>query len=87
MGDLEYQLLRIPSGTHDDLPDAEQIVVRMLEYAPNLPKTTEAKEDPHFHWLMEQEKKKGKAQKPGQKYIFGQKSSSITELPSKESWT
>lgn len=43
MGDLEYQLTRFPSGTHDDLPDALQGLVQLLQY----PKQTkvEKKED------------------------------------------
>lgn len=32
MGELEDQLLRIPSGTHDDLPDALQGLVQILKY-------------------------------------------------------
>ena len=32
MGDLEHQLLRFPSGTHDDLLDGEVIVVKLLQY-------------------------------------------------------
>lgn len=31
MGDLEYQLLRHPTGTHDDLIDAEQGLVQLLQ--------------------------------------------------------
>ena len=32
MGDLEHQLLRFPSGAHDDLPDAAQGLVQLLQY-------------------------------------------------------
>lgn len=44
MGDLEYQLTRFPNGTHDDLPDALQGVVQLLEY-PKKIKQEEARED------------------------------------------
>lgn len=32
MGDLEHQLIRFPYGTHDDLVDAEQGLVQLLQY-------------------------------------------------------
>ncbi len=32
MGDLEYQLERFPYGAHEDLPDAEQGLVQLLQY-------------------------------------------------------
>ena len=32
MGELEHQLLRVPSGTHDDLPDALQGLVQLLQH-------------------------------------------------------
>jgi len=32
MGDLEHQLLRFPSGAHDDLVDAEQGLVQLLQF-------------------------------------------------------
>lgn len=38
MGDLEHQLLRFPYGTHDDLIDAEQGLVQLLQF-PKLVKT------------------------------------------------
>ena len=31
MGELESQLIRVPHGTHDDLPDAEQGLVQLLQ--------------------------------------------------------
>jgi len=54
MGDLEYQLLRIPSGTHEDLCDALRVAVRLLEHAPNKPKNTIKSEDEGFDWLRNQ---------------------------------
>ena len=32
MGELEHQLTRFPSATHDDLPDAEQGLIQLLKY-------------------------------------------------------
>ena len=37
MGTLELQLERFPSSTHDDLPDALQGLVQLLQYPKNLP--------------------------------------------------
>jgi len=87
MGELEYQLLRVPSGTHEDLPDAEQMACRLLEYAPTVKKTTTTEgEDPMFDWLMKKQRAKKKKEKGGARYIFGQKSTKLTELPARESW-
>lgn len=70
MGDLEYQLKRLPSGKHDDLPDALQIAVRCLNFAPN--KKTANKRDPDydegFEWLKSQ-----LLDKKPKKYVFGKK--------------
>ena len=73
MGDLEYQLLRVPSGVHDDLADALQGLVQILEYAPK--KKKEVKQDDHFDWLRQQaiNKKKPKHEKK----VFGQKTQYI----------
>ena len=32
MGELENQIVRVPHGVHDDLPDAEQDLVQLLDY-------------------------------------------------------
>ncbi len=55
MGDLETQLLRVPSGTHDDLADALQAAVSMLNYAPkkSTGKKLVASDDPGFDKLRE----------------------------------
>ena len=88
MGELEYQLMRIPSGTHDDLPDAEQILCRLLEYAPQ--KRTEApvSDDSHFEWLRTRhiKKKAAESRKSKVPFVFGKKSKNLRELPAKESW-
>lgn len=82
MGDLENQLLRIPSGKHDDLPDAEQIAVRCLNYEPKIKKAKTVIEDPHFDWLYKQLRKKT----PVKRFAFGRRTQSIRELPAKEAW-
>ncbi len=88
MGELEYQLMRIPAGTHDDLPDAEQILCRLLEYAPSKkedkPKTPE---DSHFEWLRKREvKRKKKSRTKGKAFTFGRKANKRWTVPAKESW-
>jgi hypothetical protein len=91
MGELEYQLMRIPAGTHDDLPDALQILVRTLEYDPPKPKKEHAPDDPGFEWLRNRiiEKKK-KYKKPyvfgQQKFVFGKKTHSLFPKKSRETW-
>lgn len=48
MGELETQLLRFPSGTHDDLPDAMQNAVRLLSDAPNASEERKETKDEKF---------------------------------------
>jgi hypothetical protein len=43
MHQLEDQLLRVPSGTHDDLPDAEHILVKLLKDPKKVTKVEEEK--------------------------------------------
>lgn len=81
MGELEHQLLRVPSGVHEDLPDALQGVVQLLEYPKN-PRKQPVPET-EFEWLR---KKAIEAKKPRkQRYIFGQKLKSFG-IPAKESF-
>jgi len=69
MGELEYQLLRVPSGTHDDLPDALQGVVQLL----GIPKKVkrEPDYDDEFMWWrkLSIDSKKPKRDQ----YVFGSK--------------
>ena len=65
MGDLEYQLLRFPSGRHDDLPDALQGLVQLLQYPKG--KRKEVKEDTEFEWWRQKSINRHKPRK----YIFG----------------
>ena len=89
MGEFEYQLMRIPSGTHDDLADAASIVCRLLDYAPGKHKIEIEVEDPHFNWLRSNHiKKQGKrTKKKSNPFMFGQKKSTKITIPAKESWT
>ena len=44
MGDLENQLTRFPYGTHDDLPDAEQGLIQLLQFPKKRKETAEIDE-------------------------------------------
>jgi len=68
MGELEHQLLRFPSGAHDDLPDALQGVVQLLQHPKTQRKIIEEKDD-EFEWWRDQANKRFK--KPKNKYVFG----------------
>lgn len=84
MGDLEYQLLQIPSGRHDDLPDAAQGLVQLFQIEPQKSKTTVTDDkDETFEWLMANATNKNK--KPKTKYIFGKKGKTFS-IPSKQSF-
>lgn len=82
-GDLEYQLLRIPNGTHDDLPDALQGLVQLLEY----PKHAKRPEQPttEFDWWR---KKAIKAKEPPkrERYIFGHRARPLNLIPAQEAY-
>jgi len=83
MGDLEYQLLRIPNGTHDDLPDALQGLVQLLEYPKHGKKPVEPTTE--FDWWR---KKAIERKKPPKRtnYIFGKKAHPVTLIPSTEAY-
>jgi len=49
MGDLEHQLMRFPSGTHDDIIDALQGLCQMLNFPKS--KAKEVTNDTQFDWL------------------------------------
>lgn len=79
MGELEHQLLRIPSGTHDDLPDALQGVVQLLQYPRG--KVKPKAEDTEFEWWR---KKAIEARlKPRKRYVFGNKANRRVKIPCK----
>ena len=82
MGELEYELLRFPSGIHDDIIDCEQGVVQLLQFPKGKKKATEATD--HFMWWRKQAINKNA--KP--KKRIGQYSSTPRhiELPSETSF-
>ena len=69
MGDLEHQLLRVPSGTHDDLPDALQGLVQLLQFPRSKPKPKV--EDDAFEWWRKQAIEYRTPRK--KRYVFGNK--------------
>jgi len=68
-GEYEHQLLRIPSGTHDDLPDAAHSTVKLLKF-PKKGKVVEHTET-EFEWLMNRHKRKMDSNR--QPFVFGHK--------------
>ena len=67
MGEYEHQLLRIPSGSHDDLPDAAQIVVQLLKSPKGKKKVVH--DDDDFEW----HRKRLIAKKNKKTFFFGNK--------------
>ena len=79
MGELEHQLLRFPSGTHDDLPDALQGLVQLLQY-PKTQRNIQEERDDEFEWWR---KKALKLHKPDKKrFVFGRRNKQF-EIPAK----
>lgn len=78
MGDLEYQLLRFPSGSHDDLADAAQGLTQLLEYPKKVKKV--AVEDDQFEWWRKQAIRYHRP--PKKKYVFGHKKNIRPGIPS-----
>lgn len=81
MGDLEAQLTRFPSAAHDDLPDAEQGLVQLLNYPKGAKRVTA--EETEFDRLRRYaiEKKRSLQKKTGEVYKFGGKSNRRWVLP------
>lgn len=79
MGELEHQLLRFPSGTHDDLPDALQGLVQLLQY-PKKPKKVVENKDDEFEWWRKQSLKLNKPER--KRFVFGMKGKRV-EIPAK----
>lgn len=83
MGDLEHQLERFPYGTHDDLIDAEQGIVQLLQY-PKTPSKAEVPED-NFNWWRNQAKRM--KEKPKVKFAnFSVSKKKNPAIPAKISW-
>jgi len=83
MGDLENQLLRFPSGVHDDIIDALQGVVQLLKY-PKRAKTAVEKDD-IFKWWQNQTPSMRAKENLQRNYQFGKKNV-FQGIPAKISW-
>ena len=83
MGELEFQLLRFPSGVHDDVIDAEQGLVQLLQYPKTIKKVIVDSDD-EFEWWRTQAIN---AQKPKkERFVFGNRDNKRYEIPAKVSW-
>jgi hypothetical protein len=72
MGDLESQLVRVRSAAHDDLADAAQGIVQLLEYPKA--KVAQVEEDDAFNWWRKKAIQMRSAP-PKKDYVFGNKNS------------
>lgn len=81
MGDLEYQLERFPYGSKDDLVDAAQGLVQLLQYAKTIKKVTQDDAFEFFRDLSINSKKR----KP-ENYSFGQKGKRYKGIPAMKTW-
>ena len=82
MGELEYELLRFPSGIHDDIIDCEQGLVQLLQNPKS--KKQHAPEEDRFMWWRKQAMK---YRSPEKKRIGQYQTKPHTvELPSKPSF-
>lgn len=68
-GTYEHQLLRIPSGTHDDIVDSAQSVVRLLKYRRGKKKVL--RRETEIQWIMRMRSKQSMDVK--KEYVFGGK--------------
>jgi hypothetical protein len=85
MGDLEHQLVRFPSGEHDDLIDAEQSLIRLLEFPKGQPIHKESKTD--FDWWRDRSieyKKERLGIKEKKPFVFGKKRQKWVTIPHKQ---
>ena len=81
MGDLEHQLLRFPTGVHDDLIDGLQGLVQLLQYPKTVKKQSTG--DNEFNWWRQQAIDARNPKK--QRYIFGQKTTKF-KIPATTSY-
>lgn len=85
MGDLEYQLLRFPSGKHDDIIDSLQSVCQLLKY----PKRVTSKKetgDEGFDWLRKHAVYNPNKKPDKKPFIFGRKQTKSAEIPYIDTW-
>ena len=78
MGDLEQELLRFPSGSHDDIVDSLQSVCRLLEYPKNKKEATPVDTDFEFWRKLAIDSKRPKR---GMPYVFGNKTKHVIGIP------
>lgn len=83
MGDLEHELMKFPSGKHDDIIDALQGVCRMLQYPKSL-STKEQKVDSEFDWWRKHATGARHNQAAQSRYVFGNKNNQPVGIPSKQ---
>jgi hypothetical protein len=69
MGELEHQLLRVPSGTHEDLADGLQGLVQLLEY----PRQFKKPEGPEAEFDWWRRKAIELKNPPKKHFVFGNK--------------
>ena len=82
MGDLENQLIRVRSAAHDDLADAEQGIVQLLEYPKA--KVKQHEEEDAFNWWRK--KAIQRITPPAKKdFVFGRRQSGF-KIPSEEGY-
>ena len=81
MGDLENQLLRFPSGVHDDIIDCEQILSKMFDFSKY--KQKPQTEDDAFMKLRQYTIDSKKSVKPKEKYVFGNKNKRASFIPAR----
>ena len=79
MGDLEAQLVRVRSAKHDDLADAAQGLVQLLEY-PKKEKKPKKKEDAFMWWRKQAIEFRTKPQQRKKPYVYGMKNKRF-EIP------
>lgn len=75
MGELEYQLLRLPDGTHDDIADGLSVLEQILKYPKSKKRTPDY--DDEFEWLLKQVREKNKVRP----YSFGCKEKAKDNFP------
>lgn len=79
MGDLERQLVRVRSAAHDDLADALQGLVQLLEY-PKQERQPEVKDNDFMWWRQQAIESKKTPKDKAKRYLFGVKNN-ITSIP------
>lgn len=83
MGDLEGQLLRVPSGTHDDLPDALQGLTQLLEFPRFLKKAVTS--DTAFEWWRNKAIERNNPIK--KTFQFGVRGRKVVTIPYQEAFS